>query len=272
MSSDEIAKVSVVIPTITLDSWFEQALESVLQQEHIEVQVIVVLDGIEDSSSHCPLMDDPRVTVLRNPQRMGVGASLRRAMAEVQSDYVARLDADDIAKPGRMARQSEYLRQHPDTVAVTSQVDLINGDGEVTGQMPFRPAEDVRHQLLLQNVVVQSAVMFRLKDYQLVGGYEPLRQMEDYHLWLRLARHGKIAILPEKLVEYRVHGAQLSRGAKPYGTHISKVLIERQRLRRTLQTKAVVSCFYDATWIGVQYLRYYVLTPLRGLPTKVRRA
>jgi glycosyltransferase involved in cell wall biosynthesis len=267
MTTDRKPHVSVVVPAIRLDSWLEHALDSLLCQTEVDLQLIVILDGVEEDG-HRLWMDDPRVTVLRNPNRLGVGATLRRAMAEARGEFVARLDADDVAKPGRLVQQATYLREHPDTVAVTSQTELIDSAGGVIGQMPFHPGADVRSQLLLQNVVVQSAVMFRLGDYQLVGGYEPLRQMEDYLLWLRLAQRGKIAILPQTLAQYRVHGAQLSRGAKPYGTHISKVLNERRNLRKKLGTPAAVAWAKDVTWIGVQYLRYYVITPLRSITKK----
>lgn len=269
MTQDQKPHVSVVVPTIRLDYWLDQALESILSQTEVDLQLIVILDGV-DSDEHRLWMDRPNVSVLRNPNRLGVGATLRRAMMEAHSEFVARLDADDIAKPGRLIEQAQYLRDHTDTVAVTAQTELIDSAGKIIGQMPFRQGADVRSRLLLQNVVVQSAVMFRLSDYKLVGGYEPLRQMEDYLLWLRLAQRGKIAILPKTLAQYRVHGSQLSRGAKPYGSHISKVVTERQNLRRRLGKPVVLGMTKDATWLSVQYVRYYVMTPLRSILRRAR--
>ncbi|MDQ0755764.1 glycosyltransferase family 2 protein [Arthrobacter sp. B3I4] len=269
MTTDQLPYVSVVVPAIRLDSWLDQALDSLLRQDGVELQLIVILDGVEEDG-HRPWMEERRVTVLRNPTRLGVGSTLRRAMAEARGEFVARLDADDIAKPGRLREQAAYLRDHQDTVAVTSQTELIDDLGKVTGTMAFGAGPDVRSRLLLQNVVVQSAVMFRLGAYQLAGGYEPLRQMEDYLLWLRLAQHGKIAILPQTLAQYRVHGAQLSRGAKPFGSHISQVLTERRNLRKNLGAPALEGWAKDATWLGVQYLRYYVFTPLRGMAKKAQ--
>jgi glycosyltransferase involved in cell wall biosynthesis len=269
MTTEQKPRVSAVVPAIRLDPWLDQALDSLRQQDGIDLQLIVILDGVE-KDGHRPWMEDSRVTVLRNPIRLGVGPTLRRAMSEVCGEFVARLDADDIAVPGRLVQQAEYLREHPDTVAVAAQTELIDGTGGITGKMPFPVGTDVRSRLLLQNVVVQSAVMFRLRDYHLVGGYEPLKQMEDYLLWLRLAQRGKIAILPQTLAQYRVHDAQLSRGAKPYGSHISKVLIERRNLRKILRTSAAVAGMQDVIWVAVQYLRYYVMTPVRRIMTKAR--
>ncbi|WP_164198883.1 glycosyltransferase [[Micrococcus luteus] ATCC 49442] len=254
--------VSAVVPTIRLDTWFDEALHSLLGQEGINLQLIVILDGVGDHDHH-PWMDDPRVTVLSNEHRLGVGRTLKKAMEHAEGEFVARLDADDVAKPGRLAKQANYLASHPDTVAVSARTELINGQGAVIGELPFASGPDVRPALLLQNVVVQSAVMFRQGDYRAVGGYEPMRQMEDYHLWLRLAQRGKIAILPDVLAQYRVHETQLSLGAKPFGEHIVKVLNERRNLRRSLGTSALAGMTKDLIWAGVQYLRYYVLVPAK---------
>jgi len=269
MTTDQKPYVSVVVPTIRLDSWLDQAVDSLLSQEGVNLQLIVILDGVENDE-HRVWMDEPRVTVLRNSVRLGVGSTLRRAMTEARGEFVARLDADDIAKPGRLLEQAAYLRDHPGTVAVTSQTELIDGSGKVTGTMRFGTGTDIRRRLLLQNVVVQSAVMFRLSSYHLAGGYEPLRQMEDYLLWLRLAQLGKIAILPQTLAQYRVHGSQLSRGAKPFGNHIRLVLIERHNLRQHLSATTLEGWAKNAVWIGIQYLRYYVITPLRSMTRRVQ--
>lgn len=268
MTSMPMPSVTVVIPTISLDKWLDEALESILSQPGISLQLIVILDGVEDDKA-CPWMEDERITLLRNPVRLGVGRTLQRAMQEAQGEFVARLDADDLAKPGRLAQQAIYLRSHPDTVAVSAGTEVIDSQGNVTGRFPFTPSTDVRPALQLQNVVVQSAVMFRLKDFVAVGGYEPLVQMEDYHLWLKLAQRGKIALLANSLAQYRIHGSQLSLGAKPYGEHIAMVMSERRNLGKLLGTPAPVRWAKDATWIGVQYLRYYVLRPGKRLIRKV---
>ena len=254
--------VSAVIPTIRLDVWFDQALHSLLDQEGIALQLIVILDGIQHYDHH-DWMDDPRVTLLSNTERLGVGKTLRKAMEHVEAEFVARLDADDIAMPGRLAKQANYLINHPDTVAVSARTELIDGHGAVVGELPFASGPDVRPALLFQNVVVQSAVMFRQLDYRAVGGYEPMRQMEDYHLWLRLAQRGRIAILPEALAQYRIHETQLSLGAKPFGEHIVKVLAERRNLRRNLGTSALAGIGKNLIWAGAQYLRYYVHVPAK---------
>lgn len=250
--------VTVVVPTIRLDAWLDEAVGSVLSQDGIRLQLIVILDGIERNGGR-PWMDDPRVTILTNLKRLGVGPTLRRAMEEADSEFVARLDADDKALPGRLAMQAQYLVRNPDTVAVSAGTEVIDGSGSPTGRFSFRSGHDVRRAMLLQNVVVQSAVMFRLADYRAVGGYQPLSQMEDYHLWLRLAQRGKIALLPETLAQYRVHEKQLSLGAKPLGEHIVAVLRERRILGKRLGAGPITRWTKDAIWIGVQFLRYYVI-------------
>lgn len=260
--TNSVPSVSVVLPTIRLDPWLDQAVESVLSQEGINLQLIVILDGV-DRQDHRMWMDDSRVRVLKNANRMGVGETLRRAMQAVDKEFVARLDADDVALPKRLFMQAEYLESHPDTVAVSVGTETVNGAGLSTGRFNFKPGPDVRRQLLLQNVIVQSAVMFRLQAYNSVGGYHPLVQMEDYHLWLRLAQRGKIALLPETLAQYRIHTGQLSLGAKPFGEHIGLVLRERRNLSKVLHCWPPTTWVRDAIWASWQFFRFYVLNPVK---------
>lgn len=268
MTHEPLPFVTVVVPTISLDSWLDDALESILSQRGIDLQLIVIFDGVEDDKA-CTWMDDSRITLLRNPVRLGVGRTLQLAMQAARGEFVARLDADDIAKPGRLAKQALYLANHPDTAAVSAGAEIIDGQGNLMGRFSFKASSDVRPGLQLQNVVVQSAVMFRLDDFVAVGGYEPLVQMEDYHLWLKLAQRGKIALLADSLAQYRIHGNQLSLGAKPYGEHIAKVMYERRNLGRLLGTPFPVVWAKDATWISVQYIRYYILTPLKRIIRRI---
>lgn len=263
MKDRAVPSVSAIIPSIRMDSWFDEAVDSLLSQPGIRLQLIVIFDGPLEESARS-WMQDPRVTILRNETRSGVGQTLINAMKHVQHEFTARLDSDDIALPDRLVKQAMYLEDHQDTVAVSAVTERIDDFGNVTGIFPFQPSQDCRHELLLQNVIVQSAVMFRSSSYHEVGGYAVLDQMEDYHLWLRLGQQGKIAILPETLCQYRVHGGQLSSGAKPYGAHVKLVLSERKKLQQRLRASALKQISYNTIWRSAQFLRYYIRVPLRN--------
>jgi GT2 family glycosyltransferase len=249
----------VVIPTITIDDWLGEAVNSVLSQEGVDLHLVVAHDGVPPDESQ-PWMQDKRVTVSHSADRIGAAAILRKAIGETTEKYVARLDADDLAAPMRLAAQLSYLRANPSAVLVASQGVRIDERGGVTNEVNTAVGSDIRKALLDRNVVIHSSVLFRRASYDAAGGYDPrLRQMEDYDLWLRMGAQGEIGVLPARLISYRVHSKQMSRGAKPYGLHIRKVLRSQQRLGRLLDMSRILVSAKAGTWLIAQYLRYWRL-------------
>jgi glycosyltransferase involved in cell wall biosynthesis len=225
--------VAVVIPTNRIHRWLSTAVESVLSQTDVDVELVLLLDGVE----LLPAPDwahDPRVKVIHNRTPRGVGFALGQAMQSVSSEFVARLDSDDIALPGRLKSQADYLDRNRDAVAVTGAAEWIDESGRVIGRFGHDSGEDVRVELLGQNVLVQSAIMFRKSVYEKAGGYSDMRQMEDYSLWLRMGCHGRMAIAETLVSQYRIHPEQVSRGVRPWSDYVSRVLGERYVLARHL--------------------------------------
>lgn len=253
--------VSVVIPTIRLDRWLDEAVESVLASVGVRVDLLVVHDGVAPDPGKSWASDE-RVTILHLPQRSGQAVGMNLAMASARYDLVARLDGDDLATPDRLLRQSEFLDAHPEVVAIGSRAMRIDENGAELSELRIPAGDDIRQHLLLQNVVVHSSLMFRKDIVTGIGAYEALDQMEDYDLVLRLAAIGPIAVLDEVLTRYRVHSQQMSRGAAPYGPHIRRVVAGRQELRRRLGASRLRAGALNIAWIGVQYLRFHrILRP-----------
>jgi glycosyltransferase involved in cell wall biosynthesis len=249
--------VSVVIPTNRIDPWLTTAVESILSQVGVSLELIVYLDGV-DLPPDVSWRKDPRVKLIYASESHGVGFALRVACLEARGRYIARLDSDDIALPGRLAVQAGYLDNDPETVAVSGQVAWVNDNGDRIGGFGHRPGADVRATLLEQNVVVQSAVMFRREAYLAVGGYKELRQMEDYDLWLRLAAVGKIANINALVLEYRIHENQVSRGVHPRGTYVKAIYNERRNLARLLGKSALSQVPRDVAFATALYMMYYL--------------
>lgn len=255
MSGLPPADVTVVLPTIRTDAWFAAAVASVLAQRDVALRLLVVLDGVARSAD--AWWDDPRVEVLALPVRRGLVHGLRAAFARVTTPYVARLDADDLAEPTRLARQLGYLAAHPDVGLLGCEALRIDADGAEVGPFGAATGDDIRPALLRSNPVVHSAVVLRTAAYHRAGGFDPrMDQMEDYDLWLRIAQHERVAALPEPLVRYRLHGGQVSRGAKPWGHHIRTIRRQRLALARSLGAPVVRTALTGTAWEAAQVLRY----------------
>ena len=255
--NEAMADVVAIIPTIRIDEWLSVAVCSMLAQQDCRVHVVVVHDGVSPEPSQTWMRDD-RVTALHSEDRVGLAAVLTRAIGETNEGLIARLDADDISLPDRLAEQVKYLAAHPETVLVGSQGLRIDEFGKISGRVDSVIGADVRRSLLTRNVLVHSSVLFRREAYVLAGGFDPtLRLMEDYDLWLRMAHVGPIAVMPNRFIQYRVHSAQMTRGAKPVGPYIRKVLASHRNLARALGVNRGEQIGRMLFWLGAQHLRYW---------------
>jgi glycosyltransferase involved in cell wall biosynthesis len=204
--------ISVVMAVYNGERYLAAAVESILAQAHRDFEFVIVNDGSTDRSGTM-LRDyaarDPRVRLIARENK-GLTKSLNEAISLAQGEFVARMDADDVSMPDRFERQVRYLREHPDCVCVGSRVALIDPYGSV-----IQPATD--HKLtheeidaeLLQGIgwaIVHPAAIMRVDALRRVGGYrEEFRTSQDLDLFLRLAEIGRLANLPEPLVQYRQH-------------------------------------------------------------------
>ncbi|MBC2594539.1 glycosyltransferase [Ruficoccus amylovorans] len=246
MSADPTLQVSVLLPVYNAGRYLPEALESILAQENICFECVAVDDGSTDDTADI-LNDfarrDARLRVLSRPNTGIVGA-LNDGLALCRAPYIARMDADDIARPARLARQAAYLDTHADCVGVGSWVDYLDPEGEHiwTWKMSANPAQ-IEHDLLEGGIggLVHPAMMLRADAIRAVGGYQAeCKDIEDYDLFLRLLEQGHFSVLPEPLLGYRQHPASINatsnRGAR---TAIANRLMAEARQQRGLPEKVL---------------------------------
>ncbi|OJU40033.1 MAG: hypothetical protein BGN97_14660 [Microbacterium sp. 69-10] len=252
--------VSVVIPAHRLDHWLDEAVASVLDSTGSAPEVVVVLNGIADVESR-DWMGSPRLILLHSAESLGPTRAMIRGVQAATGDFISRLDADDRMRPERIAVQLEYLASRPETPLVGTAVGRITERGEPAGAIRMPTGDDVRSHLVLSNTVTHSSVLMRRSALEAVGGYDPaLAQMEDYDLILRLAQLGPIAVLADELTEYRLHPGQISKGARPTGAHIDKVLAERRQLGAAIGLSRAGVAARNALWRAAQFSRYWGIT------------
>lgn len=194
------------------------AVDSVLRQTFSALELLVIDDASSDGSlSTLELVAarDPRLRLLKNPGA-GLVAALNFGIAQAQAEFIARMDADDIALPERLSRQVEFLEKTPGISVVGTQVAFIDAAGSLTGERTSFPTEpeEITKALTVRGCVVRHpSVLARKISLLAVGGYRPAcDKAEDYDLWLRLVDGNRIANLPDVLLHYRVHPLQISNG------------------------------------------------------------
>ncbi len=203
--------VSVVVPIYNAARYLESALRSVLQQSFADFELIAVDDGSTDPSRTILerlAAEDPRVRVVSRPNTGIVGA-LNDGLALARGEFVARMDADDLCFPQRFAVQVDHLRRHPECVCVGSAFLYIDAEGYCLKEVPRpRTHAEIEAELLQGNggSLIHPTAMFRRNAVDQVGRYrEKAQWIEDLDLYLRLARVGTLANLPDVLLQYRLH-------------------------------------------------------------------
>ncbi len=203
-------RVSVVMPVHDCRRWVGEAVASILEQTYRDIELIVVDDGSTDGSDDVvteTAAGDARVRLVRQ-ERQGVIGALNQGLALARGELFARIDADDVAVPERLARQVAYLDAHRACVCVWSRVLLIDADGDPLREMGDRLTHEEIDAALLGGegqVLYHCAILARTDAIRALGGYRDYETVEDLDLFLRLAEVGRLANLPEPLMRYRQH-------------------------------------------------------------------
>jgi glycosyltransferase involved in cell wall biosynthesis len=210
-TNGKVPAVSVVMPVYNTERYLRYALQSVLAQTFTDFEFIILDDGSSDSSVHIVqefAEVDDRIRFFPLEHR-GYVSLLRRGLNHCRGEFVARMDSDDISMPDRFEKQVAYLRANPDCVAIGSQIVIIDPYGSRVEKPAHKSGHEEIEKELLNGVgwaMVHPAVMMRRDALMAVGGYrEDLMVSEDLDLFLRLAEHGKVANLPDVLLQYRQH-------------------------------------------------------------------
>ena len=202
--------VSVVMPVYDAGDTVDVAVRSLLSQNYEPMEVLVIDDGSTDTTAAVvSSIHDSRVRLLRRDHQ-GLVKTLNYGCAQARGEYIARLDADDVAHERRIAAQVDYLQEYSDVGLLGTWAKIVSAEGEAgTFEPPVSDAA-LRRYLLWDNPFVHSSVMFRRAAFQEAGSY-PEGLAEEYRLWIRMARSWKLAVLPEPLVTHRIHRVSYTR-------------------------------------------------------------
>jgi hypothetical protein len=205
-------QVSVLMPVYNALPYLRPACDSVLSQTFGDFELIALDDASTDGSGeYLDGLTDPRVRVVHLP-KAGYAVNLNVGLGLCRSPLVARMDADDVSYPERLARQVEMMDARPDVVACGCQADVIDANAKIVGGLRYETDElRVRYLLLTDSPLPHPGTTFRLAGVRAVGGYDPAKlPAEDYDLWCKLSARGKLLNLPHKLLGYRRHAANVS--------------------------------------------------------------
>lgn len=207
-------KITVLMSVYNSKDWLQYSIESMLAQNFEDFEFLIVNDGSTDES--LSVLErfariDKRIKVL-NKNNSGLTKSLNYGLKFARGAWVARLDSDDIAEPGRLEKQYEFAATFR-PVVVGSSLSCIDETGDISSvtMLPAGHAELVGRLLKRKMAFPHSSAFISSEALLVAGGYrERFYCSQDSDLWLRLSELGELASIPEPLVRIRNHSHQVS--------------------------------------------------------------
>ena len=235
----------VAMPAHNAAPFIGAAIESVLSQDGVDVDVVVVDDAsTDDTWDIVSSYGAEGVHALRNPERRGIGFCHNRIIAETDHPLIAHVDADDVIEPGALQKLAAAVTADDRVGQAYCDFYTMDRDGRTTPEERARwerffrvhraPPIDYARELVVHGMVVSALRTYRRSVFQMVGGFdERLPWAVDYEMALRVAEHFDFAHVPELLYGRRVHaeGASQRLRAKPLRHWWMRQRLVRRRLR-----------------------------------------
>lgn len=206
-------KVTVLMPVYNGGPYLAEAIQSVLQQTFTDFEFLIIDDGSTDESIVIiQMFNDPRIQLIHNDMNQGLVTSLNKGIGLALGEYVARMDADDVCLPERLALQVAFMDAHRDIGVCGTWVEVL---GEPYGQILRYPTDPdtLKCTQLFGPALAHPSVMIRrdlLKETKLL--YDPsYKHAEDFELWVRASEYTSLANMGKVLLRYRLNPQQVSK-------------------------------------------------------------
>jgi len=214
-------RVSILLPCHNAGADLDRAIASIVQQTFSDWELLLINNASTDESAVIAQRwadRDPRIKPLQEP-RVGIAHALNLGLAHITGTVIARMDADDVSHPERLAKQVAYLDAHPEIGVLGTRTAFVSTMPESRGMQAFvdwqngilSPQEHYMKRFV-DAPLAHPTVMFHRELVQAHGGYDAGPLPEDHELWLRWMDAGvRFAKLPEELLTWNDHAQRLSR-------------------------------------------------------------
>jgi GT2 family glycosyltransferase len=235
--------VSVLLPVRDGARHLPEAIGSLEAQTLEGFEVIAVDDGSTDETPDILgawTAGDPRVRVIARPAE-GIVSALERARAAARAPYLARMDADDVSEPTRLAAQLALMEADPTLVACGTGVTYFPEDRVRDGARRYEEwlnmavsPDEIAREIFVECPLAHPTFFLSAAAVAAVGGYRDMGWPEDHDLLLRLwAAGGRLGKVPDPLLRWREGEDRLSRTHPRYAPE-AFLACKVHHLRRTL--------------------------------------
>ena len=208
--------VSVIITAFNAAPFIEEAVISIMGQSYKNLEILIVDDGSTDNTWQILkklAKRDKRIKLIRLEKNLGPSLASNEAIKQAQGEFIARMDADDVAFADRIEKQVRFLQNHPQVIAVGGQCQLIDEKGEIIGTKEFPLTnKKIYESLFMFNPIQHPTIMInrKLLPNGLIFYQNGSVLAHDYELIFQLAQYGRLANLKDYVLFYRQHRNSLS--------------------------------------------------------------
>lgn len=170
-------QVSVILPVYNGEKFLREAIDSILAQTFTDFELLIMNDGSTDGSEAIiDLYTDKRIVPIKNDGNKGLIFTLNRAIDLAKGEYIARMDADDVALPERLGKQVNQLQSFKETGVLATTIQFINEQGTETGFWPLDQKTithtQIAHAMTRECCIAHPSVMIR-KELLSIHRYNP---------------------------------------------------------------------------------------------------
>ena len=204
--------VSVVVTCYNHEDYIQECLLSILKQTYTNIELIVVDDGSKDNSAKViqSLQNDYTFTY-KYQKNQGVCAALNHGVTQAKGEYICCCDSDDKFALNKIEKQLNFMLENPQyKVSYTNKI-FFNNEGE------YRPENSGKRRsgwlfeplIMSEFSIPFSSHMLHKEVYQKIGLYDLETKLQDWDMFLRIAKEYEIGFLNEDLLYYRIHDSNL---------------------------------------------------------------
>ncbi|MGI2125804.1 glycosyltransferase [Shewanella oncorhynchi] len=216
--------VSILVPVFNHSEYIEECLDSILNLEYSNIELVLCDDGSKDDSyAKVKFWLDRHQSIrakLLTQENQGVCKTLNRLIRESSGDFITICASDDSLTPDSIQKRCDFLIENPEILAVIGDAFVIDDKSNVIYNSAMKSlysanyanlSDNISRELVLRWSVVGPTILIRRSAYNIIGFYDEKLIIEDRDFYLRLLKFNGLAFIPHNIANYRLHNANASR-------------------------------------------------------------
>ena len=191
----------------TKEEELRESIESILNQTYKNFELLIIDDcSNERSIEIIKSYKDDRIKIIHNKENLGLAKSLNKGISLINTDYIVRMDTDDIAKKGRIEKQVKFAYEHPEYSIISGNANYFNEKGIFLTSNG--KGEQKKENFVKGTPFIHPTMIIKTKDIKEIGGYPNYRRAQDYAMAMEMYAKGyKGYVMEDVLIDYRMNTA-----------------------------------------------------------------